>query len=280
MRRGALIAAALAACVSSAYAEPDPEIESARRLIEVELRFAEGAEILESLAQKELPREQKLDVYRLLGIAYVARGAPEAAQAAFGALLSLDPGFDLDPRLSPKILEVFNKVRAKMIERPKLVDVTAEVVGEQIIWKGRIEDPLRLAVDVMLYTRRPPEAFLGTKVSIDGLAHLDARLPATATDGELRVEYYVIARDVAGRIVAQVGSPEAPSSLVVERVVEAKVDPNPIVVAPILPAEPELYERWWFWVGVGALAVGTGVGLVLLSGTETTEGTLPAIQLE
>ena len=50
---------------------------------------------------------------RLIGIASVAQGASESAEAAFVALLNVDPSYRLDPLLSPKIREVFDRARRR-----------------------------------------------------------------------------------------------------------------------------------------------------------------------
>ncbi|MBI2378429.1 MAG: hypothetical protein HYV07_30805 [Deltaproteobacteria bacterium] len=289
--------AALFLSVGVARAD-EPDLETARRLVEVELRFGEGTEILETLAQRELPAEQKVEVYRLLGIAYVAKGAPEAAQGAFSAMLSLAPWMELDPRLSPKILEAFYKAKEKLVERPKLLDVTAELSGDAITWRGRIEDPSRLAAEILLHARRPLDVatpveseggirfgpFVTSTVSVSAGGIFSTTLPAGPGEGELRIEYYLTARDSAGRVLAQAGALEAPSSLVVARLAQPVSSPvEPLGATPfVVPSSstPELFERWWFWVGVGVVAVGAGVGVVMLSEPDTSAGTLTPIELD
>src|SRR5687767_1870143 len=96
-------------------------------MIDVELRYGAAIELLDRVLQDpDLSRKERVETYRLLGIAYAAKGKPDSAEAAFTALLELEPDFVLDPLLSPKIISIFEQAQAKSAKKAKLEEVTAQ----------------------------------------------------------------------------------------------------------------------------------------------------------
>jgi hypothetical protein len=103
-----------APAVASGAPDAGALIARADKMVSVELRYGEAIDLLSrALSEPEISTRQRIDAYRLLGIAYVARGATGSATAAFTELLDLDPDYGLDPLLSPKIHEVFAKAKAQ-----------------------------------------------------------------------------------------------------------------------------------------------------------------------
>src|SRR5687768_16513240 len=95
-------------------------------MIDSELRYSAAIELLDRVLQDpDLSRKERVEAYRLLGIAYAAKGKPDSAEAAFAALLELEPEFVLDPLLSPKIRTIFEQAQAQTTKKPKLEEVTA-----------------------------------------------------------------------------------------------------------------------------------------------------------
>lgn len=90
-----------------------PSIDRAAQLIEQQLRYKDGIELIErTLRDEELDDRDRVEAHRLLAIAYVARGAMGSATASFSRLLEIDPHYQLDPLASPKIQEAFDKAKA------------------------------------------------------------------------------------------------------------------------------------------------------------------------
>ena len=116
-----LVALALLLAPLRAHAEDAGALlERAHQLVTVELRYADSIELLQRvLADPELQRTERVEAYRLLGIAYAARGATGSATAAFAELLALEPEYVLDPLLSPKIHRCFESARASRPPPPE-----------------------------------------------------------------------------------------------------------------------------------------------------------------
>ena len=67
--------------------------------------------------------------------------------------------------------------------------------------------------------------------------------------------------------------PDAPNREAVERLIEeledkkAEGEGQKFIRKPVKPTEKKpIYQKWWFWTGVGVLAVGSGVGIYAASG--------------
>ncbi|MBN2529847.1 MAG: hypothetical protein JXR76_25880 [Deltaproteobacteria bacterium] len=71
------------------------------------------------LANRRLTNPQKVGVYQYLAFAYVAFDEKPLAESAFRKALELQPSMELSPiTVSPKILQVFQKVQNKLLSKP------------------------------------------------------------------------------------------------------------------------------------------------------------------
>jgi tetratricopeptide (TPR) repeat protein len=255
-------------------------LEEARVLINVELKFKEAVDLLEkTLGEPSIRRDQRLEAYRLLGIAYVARGATDSAVAAFSALLEIDPTFELDPLLSPKIHQVFDRVKSKAARIPRIVDVRAAPEGTQVVFSGRVADPDAILSSVELYVRSGSEAY--DLVQMERVSErLSASVPISRVDGAAtRVEYYLLGKNGQGSPIVRVADPSNPSSVVVDR-----AQPLSPLVLPSEPAAPATpwYGEWWVWaIAVGVVGAGVAAAVVLENnrGAQLPSGTLGPIKL-
>lgn len=263
----------LALCVAATPAE---ELTRARRLVDAELRYGAAIEVLDRLLQDpDLSRKERIEAYRLLGVAYAAKGAGDSAEAAFGALLELEPGYVLDPRLSPKIRSAFDRAKSKVARPVRLLEVRALPSGHRVAFTARIEDPDRRAETILLYSRFGERAFESVEMSrAEDQAEAILILPDLE---QLRVEYYLEAMSAEGDVLARAGSPEAPSSVVLDR----QVDLAP--PAPDQPVATPWYGKWWVWTIVAGV-VGAGVAATVVAvengGGATPPSTLDPIHLE
>lgn len=256
-----------------AGATPAEELDRARRLVDVELRYGVAIEVLDRLLQDpDLARKERIEAYRLLGVAYAAKGASDSAEAAFGALLELEPSYVLDPRLSPKIRSVFDRAKAKVARPVRLLDVRALSSGRRVSVTARIEDPDHRVRRVRLYSRFGDRAFEAVEMNrTEDRAETMLILPDL---DRLRVEYYVEAENDAGEALARAGSPEAPSSVLLERQVDFTPPPpgtEPAVASP-------WYGEWWVWTIVAGV-VGAGVAATVIA-VETSKGGTPPSTLD
>lgn len=268
----------LVCVVGTAVAGPSvaARITKANRLITKDLRYRAAIGILERvLADPAVTTREQIEAYRLLGIAYVARGERSSAVAAFGALLELDPGYQLDSRSSPKILGVFERARAAA--RPRIVDVSAIVEARRVVVAGKLEDPKARLTDVDLYTRAGSPNFERRSMKID-----EDRITAVVDLPDLdrmRIDYYVVGRN-GDRVLAEVGAAETPLSVVFERATAPP--PPPVVVAPGPKDEPApWYGTWWFWSITSVVVVSAAIGVAVLipKDPDPPPGTLDPIQL-
>jgi hypothetical protein len=70
------------------------------------------------LGNKRLTNPQKIGVYQYLAFAYVAFDEIPMAESAFQRALELQPSMELSPiTVSPKILQVFQKVQKKLLQK-------------------------------------------------------------------------------------------------------------------------------------------------------------------
>ncbi len=70
------------------------------------------------LGNKRLTNPQKIGVYQYLAFAYVAFDEIPMAESAFQKALELQPSMELSPiTVSPKILQVFQKVQKKLLQK-------------------------------------------------------------------------------------------------------------------------------------------------------------------
>jgi tetratricopeptide (TPR) repeat protein len=281
----ALLVACAAGRAEAAGPRAKAAIEEARTLINVELKFKEAIELLErSLSEADVTPEDRIEAYRLLGIAYVARGTTDAAEAAFAALLELDPTFELDPLLSPKIHRVFDRVKSKAARIPRILDVRAVPEQDRVVFTGHLADPDELLVSVELYARTGGDAYERIVMTKSG-ENVEASVPAKKSDGpRLRVEYYVLGKNQKGSPIVRIADPTNPSSIVVDRPLGPAPDPlvppeNPGVRANVEPTS--IYAEWWFWaIAIGVIGAGVGTAVILGSRhASPSNGTLDPIRL-
>lgn len=257
-------------------ATPASDLAKARTLIQQDLEYDAGIRVLERLtSDPRLDAPQRVEAYQLLGTAYVAVGAPDAAEAAFAALLELAPEHTLDPLLSPKIHDAFARARAKVVRPVRLQQVTALPEGRMLRVTARVDDAQGRLRAVRLIARTDGGTFEGQDMARSE-AQVEGAVPLPEL-GLLRVDYYLEGLDAAGRVIASAGSAQAPSSLVVDRAPASSPAPAPGAQVEAAPS------RWWIWVVAGAAVVGGAVAAgVLLSRDDGAgpPGTLDAIVLD
>ncbi len=94
-------------------AAPPPDLKGARDRYEFGAYADAAGAVREILARrKDLPPDEAVEAYRILGLSEFQLGDRAAARSAFIALLSIDPDYALDPFLvPPQIVEFFDRVK-------------------------------------------------------------------------------------------------------------------------------------------------------------------------
>lgn len=96
---------------ADAPADPALHLDRAQALYG-ELRYAEVVPELEkALAAPSVNDQQRIEIYALMGKVQVVLGDTQSGRRSFDQLLELDPTFQLEQDLSPKILGVFEEAR-------------------------------------------------------------------------------------------------------------------------------------------------------------------------
>jgi hypothetical protein len=215
-------------------------------------------ELLEQARHESLTREEKLITYRTLGMARVALGKLDEAREDFAHLLRVDPSFDFDRTVAPKVRAVFEEAKARVAASartlaPALPTLQAELVppapreGKPVVVHVRY--PGGVARKMTVYYR----GFGGTtfnRATVEGAA--DGNFAATIPGLEVHapaLDYHVVLLDDGGASVAAAGNIGRPLSVGVARA------PKPV------------YRRGWFWgviggvAAAGAIATGLALGL-------------------
>jgi tetratricopeptide (TPR) repeat protein len=263
-------------------AAPADDLGRARKMIDVELRYSAAIELLDRVLQDpDVSRKERVETYRLLGIAYAAKGKPDSAEAAFGALLELEPDFVLDPLLSPKIRSLFERAQGKTAKRSVLADVTAVPRDRRLTISARIEDPAARVQDILLFSRFGDREYENLAMQREG-DRAEAILTLPQLD-HLRAEYYLEARDAAGEVVARAGSSETPSAIDIARTItEVAPPPPPPPEVPAIEESTPWYAEWWVWtIAAGVIAAGVTTAVVIdRTRDDDPTGTLPPIRLD
>jgi tetratricopeptide (TPR) repeat protein len=248
-------------------------VAEARRLVKTELRYAEAVAVLESaLLDPGLSLERRIEAYELLGHAQIAQGQIERAEAAFQSLLEIAPEHQLPAGTSPKIQEAYARVQKRQPHRaPLLGAVTTSVSGQRLSVAVSVRDPARRLAGIDLYFRTEPDApFAVLAMALEG-SIARGQLPEPLRAGN-RVDYYLVARDKVGAVLARQAGSEAPLSVVIE------MDRQP--PPPQAVRGERWFEAWWFWTIVGGVALtGVGAAYLLSRPSSAPSGTLDPIHV-
>jgi tetratricopeptide (TPR) repeat protein len=253
-----------------------------RRLIEVQLRYKEAVDRLEKIIlERRLDGAEKIEAHRLLAIASIARGELARAESSFRTVLELDPEFELDPSLSPKIHDVLERVKKELARAPKILELRATPAKERVLFSARVQDPDARLVSIELHTRTNGDRYQEIRMAREG-DRLRASVAAPADANLLRVEYFLIGRDAEGEAIARIGDASQPSSVIVKQTAAPKpagIVPDPAPAAAI-EEPPSWYEHWWVWaIAAGVIGASAVAVAVTAGGDEPPGGTLPPIEL-
>jgi TonB family protein len=108
------LGALLLATLQSGAASPAAAVDEALRLY-WNGQYEQAVRTLSGACTEELPMGRRLECHQYLSFSHIALGDEEAAEREFMEMLSIDPGYRLDPELfSPKILDRFDASRKRL----------------------------------------------------------------------------------------------------------------------------------------------------------------------
>jgi hypothetical protein len=196
-----------------------------------------------ALTKKEISREDRAKALETLAFAYTVLGDSIHAEHTFHVLLDEDPGYNVDPDLSPRLRSAFVQAKSTWIEGRRIAfAITSPLDQKELAGRLTTGDPERVGTVVAR----------GDSGRIFALACQAAECRGERPDEP----FYVDVRDHKRTLLFTIG-PFTPE------VKEASSSPT-----------------WWLWLAAGAAAVGGGValGLALHKG-EPPAGTLGRLQL-
>jgi len=248
------------------------------------LQYREALKKLKTaIRAKGNTRKSITEIYKYMGSIYIIQGQKKHATRAFELLLKVNPNYEMNPLLtSPKILNFFNKVRAKIRKKDKVImrhTPLGEVsVAERVEVKAYVVDLHGRLRGMKVHYRRRGDPEYSTVQMIarkgssksEGARTYIGYIPfiwSLTDEVELFVDYYVAGSDAKGRWVANSGNPKQPHTFRIN-LMSGKV-PEGARVTPF-------YKTWWFWtlIGVGVAGVSTGAYLGATAGgtPEATHG--------
>jgi tetratricopeptide (TPR) repeat protein len=218
-----------------------------------ELDYARAIALLDQARAESLTREEKLATWQTLGLAHVGLGHTDEAKAAFQHLLRLDPSFQLDRSVAPKVRAIFEEAKAQAatsgrVSGPALPSVTAQLdpvalhEGRPVV--VRVSYPGGVAQKMALYYRASGQASF-SRLTVDGReGRFEATVPGLSVTPPA-LEYHVALLDDAGAAVASAGTLGQPLSAQVAR------------------KKMPLYKKGWFWGVIGGVAAAGAVAAAL-----------------
>ncbi len=203
MRRLVLaVTVAAAAAVATAARADEAAVREARRVIEVEVRYDRGQELLlDALRAGDNGPDELAAIYELAGVAAVVLGQREAGEQYFRRLLALRPHAALPADTAPKLLEPFTAAQSHMAAAGSLRAV-ARAPSPQVIAVEIVADPLGMVAAVHVRHRARDGA---AAVARGEAGALRVAVPAGA-----RVEVVIVADEYGNRLLELPPPPPPP----------------------------------------------------------------------
>lgn len=213
------------------------------------------------LAGADASPQQRVEALRLKGSALVVLDRPDDAANAFERLFVIDPDYELPPKSSPRILQVFAPARAKwqVAEEQRLAIELGPAWralvmhvhlpehprgGRPIEISVDLADPSTIADRILLSRRRHGAGYYTTTEQRARAGKLAFTISAddTASESPYSLELHVQAKHRSGVALRREGTPDQP----------IRID----VAAGSVPRPSPITHRWWFWTGIVAVVVG------------------------
>jgi hypothetical protein len=255
LARAALALVALALVSSVARAEIESPLVKRGVQAYADLDYAKAVTLLEQARKESLTREEKIVTLQTLGLARVALGQPAEARVDFGRLLRIDPSFQLDRSVAPKVRAVFEEAKAQAATASRglsagLPTVTPELspasLEEGRALTVRVSYPGGVAQKMAFYHRTAGQPSF-SRILVGGSGaegRFEATVPGIAVLPPA-LEYHVALLDQEGAAIASAGTLGQPLSVAVTK------------------RKRPVYTRGWFWGVVGGVAAAGALAAVL-----------------
>ena len=255
----ALVGLCIPRVAFAAEGKAQTDLESAEQSL-VNLDYEVANKTAERVVrQKGLSHEQLVRAYRVLALTHAVLDHENPAREAFQYLLTIDPDYQGDPNLGPKVqapfMEARGFVRAQAVKSG--IEVTATLhAGEPGSLRVTTRDPTHLSKRVNVGWRWGGSG----SYTIATVPVSDAQVVTVpmAPTGSSRLDYYAQAVDDRDAAIFEVGNATAPKSATVEV-------PQVAAFGTGSSAEPKrsegksVFASPVFWVVVGAVVIGGGI---------------------
>lgn len=221
------------------------EVDAAEQLY-AKLEYEEANVRAERLlAGKGLAHDLLIRATRIQAVTHAVLDHEERARDAFITLLALDPDFQVDPNLGPRVTGPFMEARGYWRAQPSRPGIEAKPTlspGEKGSVHIVVRDPTKLAKRVILYYRW---GATGDMRAIVVVGNDSNAVTATPPPNKARFDYYLQGLDEHDNVVMEKGSPLAPLSAFLS----ATKNPS---------SGKSVFASPAFWIITGALAAAGG----------------------
>jgi len=196
---------------------PPADVETAEQLYG-KLDYEAANSVAERVVKlKGQSHDQLMRAYRILAITHAVLDNEEKARDAFIMLLTLDPDFQLDTNLGPKVSTPFSEAKGHWKAQPTKPGIEVQVAvraQEAGVLRVTTRDPTKMVKKVTVaYRWGNSGEFTTSTIAVgDGVAVEVAASPP----GKTRLDYYVQASDERESVVLESGTPQVPKTAFAE----------------------------------------------------------------
>jgi len=241
---------------------PPAEVETAEELyakLDYEQANAVARRIV--LERSGLSHEQLIRTYRVLAVTCAVLDKQEQSRDAFFQLLVLDPDYQADPNLGPKVNTPFTEARGSFRSLPTKpgIDVAPSVSTGGGTIRVTTRDPTRAVRRVVVGFRWTSSGDF--TVSQVGPAEATVIEVGAAPPGRTRLDFYVQGVDDHDNAVLVAGSPAAPKSAFADTGNAAAGGGGPARRGKEEGGGGTILGSPIFWIVTGAAALGGATAL-------------------
>lgn len=226
------------------------------------------------IRQKGLSHEQLVRAYRVLALTHAVLDHETPAREAFQYLLTIDPDYQGDPNLGPKVqapfMEARGFIRAQAVKSGIEVSVVLHA-AEPGTLRVTTRDPTHLAKRVNVGWRWGSDGSF--TVSTVPVSEGQTVTVPTAPQGTSRLDYYAQAVDDREASIFEVGNANVPKSATVE--VPAPLGYGGAGVDSKRNEGKSVFASPVFWVIAGAVVIAGGVTAYAVTRPKDTVITQP-----
>jgi tetratricopeptide (TPR) repeat protein len=236
--------------------EPTKELGTAEQLELAEAQYSKleyeqaNKAAARALDASGLTHDQLKRAYRVLALTHAVIGNEAAATESFRLLLLLDPDFQVDTNLGPKVSERFNEARGFWRAQPGRpgIEIKPDLVADKV--RVKLEDASRTVKKVSVHLRWGSAGeFTATELkasALDGTPVDISAPPVTGSEKKTRLEYYAQGLDSSNGVMMESGTKSAP--LAFTKDTKDTGGGKSVFASPI------------FWIVTGVVLVGGGIG--------------------